>query len=120
MTHKEIATSFLIKVARGEVREAYDNHVAADFIHHKQYFQGDRQSLLDAMEEAHETSPNKSLEVRYCYQEGDRVITHSLVAKEDFDVAVIHVFRFANNKIAELWDLGQVIEKDSPNEHGLF
>ncbi len=120
MTQKEIALSFLKLVARGAVREAYNKYVAPGFTHHNQYFKGDRASLLTAMEEAHRTSPNKSLAVKYCYQDADRVITHSLVAKDDFDIAVIHVFRFANNHIAELWDLGQIIEKDSPNEQGLF
>jgi len=35
-------------------------------------------------------------------------------------VAVVHIFRFENGKVVELWDLGQQMIKDSPNENGLF
>lgn len=36
------------------------------------------------------------------------------------EIAVVHMFRFENGKILEMWDVGQVMEKDSPNENGMF
>ena len=120
MNKKEAATSFLQLAGTGQVKEAYDKHVAPDFIHHNQYFRGSREALRQAMEEAHHTSPNKSIEVKHSYLDGDTVITHSLVIKQDMEIAVVHIFRFKDDKIAELWDLGQPIEKDSPNENGPF
>lgn len=104
----------------GDVRAAYDKFIASNFIHHNQYFKGDRESLLVAMEEAHQTSRNKSVEIKNTYEDGDTVITHSLVRKEDMDIAVVHIFKFEAGKVVELWDLGQVIDKKSPNENGLF
>ncbi|MEP2669754.1 MAG: nuclear transport factor 2 family protein [Cyclobacteriaceae bacterium] len=120
MTHKEIATSFLQSAGMGEVKAAFEQSVADNFIHHNQYFKGDRESLKAAMQEAQNTSPNKSITIKNTYEDGDTVITHSHVVKEDMEIAVVHIFRFDNNKIVELWDLGQIIDKDSPNEHGLF
>ena len=35
-------------------------------------------------------------------------------------IAVVHIFKFSNGRIVELWDLGQEIAKDSPNENGPF
>ncbi len=120
MTQKQIAISFLQLAGGGQTKEAFDQYVTPDFIHHNQYFKGDRTSLQNAMQEAHETSPNKALEVRHCFEDGETVVTHSLVVKEDMEIAVVHIFRFENNRIAELWDLGQLIEKASPNENGVF
>ena len=120
MTHKEIATSFLQMAGMGEVKEAYNQYTADHFIHHNQYFKGDRESLMVAMQEAHDTSPNKSITIKNIFEEGDTVITHSHVVKTDMEIAVVHIFQFDNDKIVELWDLGQVIDKDSPNENGLF
>jgi|SRR4051812_37240722 predicted SnoaL-like aldol condensation-catalyzing enzyme len=120
MSKKEIAIAFLKAAASGDVRNAYDNYVAADFIHHNQYFKGDRKSLMLAMEEASKVSPNKSFEVKHCYEDGDVVITHSLVEKTEMKIAVVHIVKFKNDKIIELWDLGQQINKDSPNENGMF
>ncbi|WP_017729680.1 nuclear transport factor 2 family protein [Nafulsella turpanensis] len=120
MTKKEIATSFLQLAGGGKVQEAFANFIAQDFLHHNQYFKGSRQALAEAMEEDHQTSPNKSIDIKYTYADGDTVITHSLVTKEEMEIAVVHIFRFRADKIVELWDLGQPIVKDSPNENGLF
>ncbi len=120
MNIKEKAISFLKLAGFGKVEKAFDNYTAADFIHHNQYFRGTREALMEAMKEAHQQSPNRAVDVKYCYSEGNSVITHSHVIKKDMEIAVVHIFRFENDKIAELWDLGQVIEKDSPNELGLF
>jgi len=120
MTKKEIAKSFLKLAGFGEVQNAFQKFVADNFIHHNQYFKGDRESLLMAMDDAHKTEPNVFIDIKHCYQDGETVITHTLVGKEDMNIAVVHIFRFENDKIVELWDLGQVIEKDAPNEHGAF
>jgi predicted SnoaL-like aldol condensation-catalyzing enzyme len=121
--HKEAAKSFLKMAGMGKVQEAYDQYVAPSFIHHNPYFKGDRQSLLKGMQEASKTTPNKSIEIKYVYEDDNTVITHSLVTRQDPeapDVAVVHIFRFEQDRIAELWDLGQPISKDSPNENGIF
>ena len=120
MTTKEIAITFLQHAGTGKVEAAFEQFVAFDFIHHNQYFKGSREALKNAMQEAHHASPNKSIEIKHSYSDGDTVITHSLVIKEAMEIAVVHIFRFQNTKIVELWDLGQAISKDSPNENGLF
>jgi predicted SnoaL-like aldol condensation-catalyzing enzyme len=120
MNQKDMAASFLKIAALGNPKEAYDKFVSANFIHHNQYFKGDRQSLLQAMEENSKASPNKSFTVHQAVEEGDRVFTYSHVVKETMEIAVVHMFRFNQDKIVELWDVGQPITKDSPNENGLF
>jgi predicted SnoaL-like aldol condensation-catalyzing enzyme len=120
MSNKEKAISFLKMAGTGEVRAAYEKFVGANFIHHNQYFKGDRESLMTAMEEAHQVSPNKAIEIKKSYQDGDTVITHSHVVKDAAEIAVVHIFRFDGDKIVELWDLGQLIDPKSPNENGAF
>jgi predicted SnoaL-like aldol condensation-catalyzing enzyme len=120
---KDAAQSFLKMAGTGKVQEAYDQYVAPSFIHHNQYFKGDRQSLLKGMQDASKITPNKSVEIKKVYEDGDTVITHSLVTRQDPEapeVAVAHIFRFDKDRIVELWDLGQAISKDSPNENGMF
>lgn len=123
MDQKESAVTFLKMAGSGDVRAAYDKFIAPNFIHHNQYFNGERESLLKAMEEAHKTNPNKSIEVKHVYQDGNTVITHSQVLRREphaAPVAVVHIFRFENNRVVELWDLVQEMPKDSPNENGAF
>lgn len=107
----------------GQAQQAFDRYVAAGFIHHNQYFKGDRQSLLDAMDEASRQSPNSSIETLHAYEDANTVITHSRVLRKDpaaDAIAVVHIFRFEGDKIAELWDIGQMISPNSPNENGMF
>jgi predicted SnoaL-like aldol condensation-catalyzing enzyme len=122
MSQRGHAVSFLQMCARGEVREAYARHVADDFVHHNAWFPGDRESLLLAMEQSATAEPNKSFEVKQVVEGGDRVavMSHLKRADADLEYAVVHIARFADGKIVELWDLGQEIPKDSPNALGMF
>ena len=119
---KEIAVSFLQLVASGEVREAYRRYISPDFRHHNPFFQGDADSLMLAMEENAAKNPDKILEVKRVIEEGDLVAVHSHVKQkqDDLGAAVVHIFRFHNDVIVELWDVGQPIPENSPNEHGVF
>lgn len=120
---KEMAVSFLKMAATGDVRAAYDKFIAPDFIHHNPHFKGDRQSLMTAMEQASRATPNKTLEVRQAFEDGDHVITYSRVVRKDpaaAEIAVVHMFRFAGDRVAELWDVGAELPEDSPNENGAF
>lgn len=122
LLNKEKAVSFLQLVASGKVQEAFERHVGPDFRHHNPYFPGDADSLKSAMEENAAGNPEKILEVKRTIQESDTVAVHSHVRQnpEDLGGAVIHIFRFEGERIVELWDVGQAIPEDSPNENGVF
>ena len=38
----------------------------------------------------------------------------------DLECAVVHILRFEEGKIAEMWDVGQEIPRDCPNQLGMF
>lgn len=123
MSQKDLAVSFLKMAGGGEVRAAFERFIAPEFIHHNQYFKGDRESLMVAMEQASQKSPNKSIDIKHVYDAGDTVVTHSQVMRQnpaEPSIAVVHIFRFQSGRIVELWDLGQPMISDSPNENGMF
>lgn len=119
---KEKAVSFLQLVASGEVRAAYQRYIGPDFRHHNPFFRGDADSLMLAMEENAIKNPHKVLEVKRVIEDGDIVAVHSHVKQNQDDLggAVVHIFRFHNDLIIELWDVGQQIPENSPNENGVF
>ncbi|MEH7113291.1 nuclear transport factor 2 family protein [Neobacillus niacini] len=119
---KDRAVSFLELVASGDVREAYHRYTSPDFRHHNPFFPGDPESLMLAMEEDANQNPHKVLEVKHVIGEGDMVAVHSHVKQnqDDLGIAVVHIFRFHNDLIVELWDVGQRIPENSPNENGAF
>ncbi len=122
LSNKERAVSFLQLVAGGKVKEAYNSHVGLSFSHHNPFFPGDTNSLMTAMEENAFNNPNKTFEVKHAIEERNLVVVHSHVKQkpEDLGAAVVHIFRFQDNRIVELWDIGQPIPEKSPNENGIF
>ena len=122
MTPKERAQAFLRLAASGRAREAFREHVAPGFRHHNAYFRGDAESLAAAMEDNAAKNPGKIFEVQRALEDGDLVAVHSRVRQKpgDLGAAVIHIFRFEGDRIAELWDFGQAVPADSVNENGMF
>ena len=114
-SHKDAAVDFLRLVASGNVREAYRRYVAPEFRHHNPFFKGDAESLMAAMAENAKQNPEKVLEIQRALQDGDLVAVHSRVRQKPGDRggAVVHIFRFAGNRIAELWDVGQAVPENS-------
>ena len=121
-SHKDAAISFLQLSATGKVREAYDTYVSNSFRHHNPYFRGDATSLATGMEENARQYPHKMLEVVRALEDGDQVAVLSRVrlSPDGQDIALVHLFRFEGDQVVELWDVGQPVPDDSPNEHGMF
>lgn len=120
--YKEQAVNFLQMIVAGKIDEAYETYVSPELRHHNPYFPGDAESLKQAMKENDGMSPNKTLEVKQAIEEGNRVMVFSHIKQkpEDLGAAVVHIFRFESGKIVEMWDVGQAVPEDSPNENGIF
>jgi predicted SnoaL-like aldol condensation-catalyzing enzyme len=121
-TYKEMGEDFLLRCARGDSREAFKRYAHPHFKHHNAYFKGDARTLMTAMEEAHQQSPNKVFKIHHSLHDGDLVAFHSFVKQDKMDVGyvVMHIMKFKDDQIIELWDFGQEIPKDSPNENGML
>ena len=121
-SNKDNAVTFLKLASSGKVGEAYSKFVGAEFRHHNPFFEGSAESLMAAMEANARQNPGKVLDVKRVIIEGDFVVIHAHVQhkSEDLGVALVHIFRFENGRIVELWDLGQPIPEDSPNQYGMF
>lgn len=119
---KQAVLSFLTTVTSGKIREAYDAYVHPEFTHHNQYMKGDRQTLMDGMLENEENFPQKKFEVKRLVEEGDTVVAHSSLELCGTmpPMTVVHIMRFRDGKIIEMWDVAQQLEPDSPNENGPF
>ena len=121
-SNKEAAEEFLRLAAKGEVKQAYAKFVAPKFKHHNPSFRGDADSLMAAMEENCAKYPHKVLKIQRSLQDGDLVVIHSRVEMSagDNGAALVHIFRFRGGRIEELWDIGQPVPQDSPNQYGMF
>ena len=121
-SNKDTAVSFLKLASSGKVKEAYQAYVDSNFRHHNPYFPGNAEALMAAMEENSIQNPDKTIEVQRTLEDGDLVAVHALVRLKpgDLGIATVHIFRFQDNRIVELWDVGQAVPEKSLNENGMF
>ena len=121
-TYTANAVSFLKLASSGKVNEAYSKYIGVGFCHHNPFFEGSAEALQTGMEENAKQSPNKVFTILRTVSEGDFVVTHSHIQQnpEQRGAVVVHIFRFENGKIVELWDVGQPIPESSANQNGMF
>src|SRR5436190_16827256 len=111
MNHKDSAIEFLKLCAANHIREAYERFAGPDFRHHNPWFRGDASGLQEGMEQNAAQHPDRYFEVKQAIAEGERVAVHSHVRMhaQDRGMAVVHILRFREGRIAELWDLAMPI-----------
>ena len=121
-SNKDKAVAFLELASQGNVTEAYSEFVGVGFKHHNPFFEGSAESLSAGMEENARQNPDKAFYVKRVIAEGDLVVVHSHVRLKPNvpGVAVVHIFRFENGRIVELWDVAQPVPETSPNQYGVF
>lgn len=119
---KEAAVDFLQLVVTGHIEEAYRKHVDEKGTHHNPYFPAGFAALKQAMIEDHARNPNKQIRVKTVLGDGDLVAVHSHLRREakGGDMIVVHLFRFREGRIVEMWDCGQPLPAESPNADGAF
>jgi predicted SnoaL-like aldol condensation-catalyzing enzyme len=120
-SQKAAAESFL-KLVCSDVERAYAELTAANFRHHNVWFPGDANALKQGMADNLRQNPQKKLVIKQSIEDGDRVavMSHVTFKPGDPGYSLVHIFRFENGRIAEMWDVAQEIPPDSPNTNGAF
>jgi len=118
---KTTALDFL-RLAREGHRSAAERLLAPGGRHHNPYFAAGLPALLDGIEAAAKASANRTFDVKHVVAEGDFVVVHSRVRQDPNapGAAVVHLFRFDGDRIAELWDVGQPVPAENVNADGMF
>ena len=120
--NKQDAIKFLRLVVKGDIEEAYEKYVDMKGKHHNAFFPAGFPALQKAMIESHVKFPKKQFLMKNVLGDDDLVAVHShvILTPKEAGIAVVHLFRFKNKKIVEMWDCGQVIPSNSPNKEEMF
>jgi predicted SnoaL-like aldol condensation-catalyzing enzyme len=117
---RSVALAFLRHARAGE-RAAAEGLFTANARHHNPYFAAGMPALLDGIMAAANASTDHTIDIKHAVAEGDYVAVHSNVPRPgDTGIAVVHLFRCEGDRIAELWDIAQVIPADMRNADGMF
>ncbi len=126
--NKRTVQKFFELVPQGKFKEGLQ-FFAPDCKTHNPYVGGSITNLIDAMIAANKEGTAKNLNaaffVRHVLAEGDYVAAHTELFNEesnpeDGGLRQIHLFRFEGDKIAEYWDISQLVTPNLPNTAGAF
>ncbi len=120
--NKASATHFLQMIVAGDIDQAYEKYVDMSGKHHNVFTPAGFPALQQGMKEAHVQFPNKQFTIQHIVASDDLVAVHShmLLEPGKTDLAVVHLLRFENGKIVEIWDIGQPLPADSLNQDAAF
>lgn len=120
--NKDKAIHFLELIIAGKIGEAYDLYVDARGRHHNMYTLAGFGNLREGMQAAEEQSPNKQFEIMNVFGNGELIAIHShlIVNPGEPGMATVHMFRFEDGKIVEMWDVIQSIPLGCINKDGPF
>jgi len=107
--------------ARRRVREAFETHVAVDYIQHNPNIGDGREAAIRMLEPLF-NGPGSSFDVKRVLVDGDLAAIH-LHGRRSADTpggAVVDLFRLAGGKIVEHWDVLQPVPTDCVNPHPMF
>lgn len=109
-------------VVAGDVDQAFERYFDWGGTHHNVFTPPGLAALRKGMNEAHARFPEKEFTIHHVLGDEDLVAVHSRLSLENDQppMSVVHLFRFSNGKIVEMWDVAQAIPNDSLNTVGAF
>ncbi|MFJ4027401.1 nuclear transport factor 2 family protein [Paenarthrobacter sp. NPDC089989] len=103
------------------VREAFDFLVAEDYIQHNPNIPDGPEAAITALTPKFDGSPDARFEVQRILVDGDLAMVHVRASHPDRpDAAVADIYRFANGRIVEHWDVLQPVPADPVHDHPMF
>jgi predicted SnoaL-like aldol condensation-catalyzing enzyme len=99
-----------------------DEFFASDYVQHSPLAATGAQGLKDFLDWARARAPAAEHRVKRLFVDGDYVIAHVhvIINPGDLGNAVVDIFRIAQGRIAEHWDVAQEVPTQSANANGMF
>lgn len=101
---------------------AVDRFIAPDYVQHSALAPPGREALKAFLRQARQDTPEAVHDIKRSFVDGDHVIVHYHVRRtpDDAGLAVIDIFRVADGRIAEHWDVIQPVVAGGPNPLPVF
>jgi predicted SnoaL-like aldol condensation-catalyzing enzyme len=105
-----------------KVDQAIDTYFDKNYIQHNPLAATGAEAVRTFFKQFYAGNPSANIEIAHVLADGDLVAVHyrSRFKPEERGFAVVDIFRVANGKIAEHWDVLQAIPEKSANSNGMF
>jgi len=99
-----------------------DKFFASDYVQHNPMARTGADGLKSFLEWARASSPRAEHRIKRMFADGDHVVAHVhvIINPGELGNAVVDIFRIADGRIAEHWDVAQPVPPQSANTNGMF
>jgi len=101
---------------------AVDRFIAPEYVQHSSLAEPSVEALKDFLDRVRAESPDATQTIHRSFVDGDHVITHTHVVRWPGDpgLAVVDIFRVADDLIVEHWDVIQDVPENPVNPNSMF
>jgi len=119
---KLVMAAFDLLFVQHKVDQAVDTYFDPGYIQHNPMAATGAEPMRNFFKGFYAGNPQASVKVSQVLADGDLVAVHYLTKfkPEDRGFAVVDIFRVANGKIVEHWDVVQPVPEKSANTNGMF
>ncbi len=105
-----------------KVDQAVDTFFAPNYIQHNPMAATGAEALRTFFKKFYAGNPQATVVIKRSLADGDLVALHYNLKLKPADrgFAVVDIFRIANGKIAEHWDVAEPVPEKSANNNGMF
>jgi predicted SnoaL-like aldol condensation-catalyzing enzyme len=105
-----------------KVDQAIDTYIDPGYIQHNPMAATGAEPIRTFFKGFYANSPEATIEIKRALADGDLVAVHyrAIFKPGERGFAVVDIFRVANGKIVEHWDVVQPVPEKSANENGMF
>jgi predicted SnoaL-like aldol condensation-catalyzing enzyme len=102
--------------------EAVDRFMAADYMQHSTFAAPGVDGLKEFLRRVRQETPDSIQDIKRAFVDGDHVVIHCHVRPipTEAGIAVVDIFRVADGRIAEHWDVFQPIVTQGRNPNSMF
>lgn len=120
--NKELVRTLLETVANRHDVQAAARYLTDGYIQHNPMAPTGRQAFIDFFTGWIKENPQLRVNIKRMIAEGDLVAVHShwQTSPGDRGMAIVDIFRVADGKVAEHWDVIQPIPEQSANRNTMF
>lgn len=120
-TNKKIVSDFYQEIFGDKDLSAVDRYIAPEYIQHNPSVPDGAEPFREAAKGWFEGAPRTKVDIQHIAAEGDLVFIHIKNTNPDGSLqSVIDIFRLADGKIVEHWDVMQDVPKEAANDHPMF
>ncbi len=118
----KLVLEFYQVVLNGKDADAAARYIGDSYVQHNPRVPNGLAALQGFVREMGRTAPASRSTVKRVIAQGDMVVLHSHVQRspEDRGMALVDMFRIADGKLVEHWDVMQPVPETAANTNGMF